>query len=302
MSPSKRRSCGRSFHLAVIAVALALAGSACGKHAKGAAATKTIRVTGIPTENPTELARQAEPLVAYLEKRLGAKVEYVPVTDYGAAVQALAAGKVDFAWLGGFTYVQARNLAKVVPLCQRDIDRQFKSLFITSDPSIKSPDDLKGKTFAFGSKSSTSGHLMPRYFLTSQFKIDPDKDFSGAPVFSGAHDATAKMVESGKVQAGVLDMQVWQRMVNEHQVDTDKVKVFWTTPPFIDYLWTARADVPQATRDAFTKAFLDLDPSKPDDAKILALQGGHKYVPTAASDYDALEGVAKSIGLLTPGK
>src|SRR5688572_4328397 len=154
---------------------------------------ETVRVTGIPDENPTELSRKYEPMVKFLEGKLGTKVEYVPVTDYGAAVQALEAGKVDFAWLGGFTHVQARVMSGAVPLCQRDIDRDFKSVFIANSKSgIKSVADMKGKRFAFGSKSSTSGHLMPRHFLLSEYKIDPDNDFDGPPIHSDAHDATVK--------------------------------------------------------------------------------------------------------------
>ncbi|RMH39952.1 MAG: putative selenate ABC transporter substrate-binding protein [Deltaproteobacteria bacterium] len=258
-----------------------------------------IRVTGIPDENPTELVRAYKPLTDLLSKRLGVRVEYVPVTDYGAAVQALAAKKVDFAWLGGFTHVQARNMTDVVPVVMRDIDREFHSVFIANANSgIQSIADLRGKKFAFGSKSSTSGHLMPRHFLVTKHGIDPDKDFDGPPVFSGAHDATVKMVESGKVDAGALNEQVWQRMVKEGSVDTHKVKVIWTTPPYVDYVWTARADVPEDIRRAFADTFLSLDPKNPEHAPVLERMGATKYVPASPSDFDAIEQVAKSIGLL----
>lgn len=258
-----------------------------------------MRVTGIPDENPTELARKNEPMVKYLEAKLGTRVTYVPVTDYGAAVQALAAGKVDFAWLGGFTHVQARVMAGAIPLCMRDVDREFKTVFIASRGSgIASPADLKGKTFAFGSKSSTSGHLMPRHFLVTEFRIDPDKDLQGAPVYSGAHDATVKLVEAGKVQAGALNIEVWERMVREKQVDTAAVAVIWTTPPFVDYVWTASPGVPAAQRDAFRRAFLELDASKPDQAAVLKLQGATKFVPAQPSDFDRIEEVARNVGLL----
>ena len=261
--------------------------------------TKVVRVTGIPDENPTELQRKVEPMVKYLEKQLGTQVEYVPVTDYGAAVQALMAGKVDFAWLGGFTHVQARVMAGAEPLCMRDIDREFKSVFIASaDSGITSPADLKGKTFAFGSKNSTSGHLMPRHYLVTQYQIDPDHDFSGPPVFSGAHDATVKLVESGKVQAGALNIEVWGRLLKDKKVDTSKVVVIWTTPPFVDYVWTAARSVDPTLRDKFKQAFLALDASKPADAAVLDLQGAKKFVPAAPSDFDAIEKVARGVGLL----
>ena len=270
--------------------------TACGKKA---APSDEIRVTGIPDENPTELAREYEPMVKLLEASLGVKVKHIPVTDYGAAVQALAAGKVDFAWLGGFTHVQARNMTDVVPLVMRDIDREFRSAFIANVASgVADVAGTKGKKFAFGSKSSTSGHLMPRHFLLSEYKIDPDSDFEGAPVFSGAHDATAKIVESGKVAAGALNMQVWERMLAKGEVDSSAVKLIWKTPPYVDYVWTARSAVPEDIRAKFAKVFLELDATNPEHKKVLDRMGAKTYVTASASDFDAIERVAKKIGML----
>ena len=162
------------------------------------AAQQVLRVTAIPDESPTELARKAAPLVRYLESRLSMKVEFTPVTDYAAAVETLVNRKVDLAWFGGFTFVQAsvRSGGKVIPLVQREEDERFRSVFITSDPAIKSLADLKGRDVSFGSQSSTSGHLMPRSFLL-QAGIDPDKDFRRV-AYSGAHDATIAAVAAGR--------------------------------------------------------------------------------------------------------
>lgn len=260
---------------------------------------EVVRVTGIPDENPTELQRKYEPMVKHLEQKLGTKVEYVPVVDYGAAVQALQAGKVDFAWLGGFTHVQARVMTGALPLCQRDIDREFKSVFIANSKSgINAVADMKGKPFAFGSKSSTSGHLMPRHFLLTEHKIDPDKDFKGPPLYSDAHDATVKLVESGKVAAGALNVEVWERMNKEGKVDAKKVKVVWTTPGYIDYVWTARKEMDEGLRDKFKNAFLELDASNPEHTPVLELQGAKKFVPASPADFDTLEKVARDVGLL----
>jgi phosphonate transport system substrate-binding protein len=288
-----------------VAIAIAIAALGCGTgEDKGKGKNRPelpekIRVTGIPDENPTELAREYEPMTKLLTKQLGIPVEYVPVTDYGAAVQALIAGKVDFAWLGGFTHVQSRNMADVVPLVMRNIDREFHSVFIANAQSgIEKVEDTKAKKFAFGSKSSTSGHLMPRHFLLTEYSIDPDRDFDGAPVFSGAHDATAKMVESGKVQAGAMNKQVWERMAREGAVDTDEVKVIWQTPPYVDYVWTARAALPEQVRKGFADAFLGLDPTNPEHKPVLDRMGAEKYVTASPSDFDAIEAVATKIGLL----
>ena len=262
-------------------------------------AEEVIRVSGIPDENPTELARKYQPMVDHLEKSLGVKVVYVPVIDYGAAVSALSAGKIDFAWLGGFTFVQAKVMAGARPVVMRDIDREFHSVFIANTASgIHKPEELRGKSFAFGAKSSTSGHLFPRHFLTTTFRINPEQDFAGAPLYSGAHDATVKMVESGKVQSGALNIEVWNRMLAGDKFDKTKVKAIWTTPAFVDYVWTARKDLPAATVQKFANAFLTLDATKPAEKAVLDLQGARKFVPAKVEDFAVIEQVGRSTGLL----
>lgn len=261
-------------------------------------AQTVFRVTAIPDESPTELARKAAPLVKYLESKLGMKVEFTPVTDYAASVEALANKKVDMAWFGGFTFVQAsvRSGGKVVPLVQRAEDEQFKSVFITSDPAVKTLADLKGKDVSFGSQSSTSGHLMPRSFLM-QAGVNPDKDFKRV-AYSGAHDATIAAVASGKVQAGALNISVWDKFVADQKVDNTKVRAFYTTPPYFDYNWTVHADMPAATREKLTQALLSLSKDTPEGKEILDLQRASKFVPTKADNYKGIEAAARSAGLL----
>ena len=263
-----------------------------------AAAQAVFRFTAIPDESPTELARKAGPLVKYLENRLGMKVEFTPVTDYAASVEALANKQVDMAWFGGFTFVQAnvRSGGKAVPLVQRAEDETFKSVFITTDPAIKSLADLKGKNVSFGSQSSTSGHLMPRSFLL-EAKIDPDRDFKRV-AYSGAHDATIAAVAAGKVDAGALNISVWDKFVLDKKVDTTKVRVFFTTPSYYDYNWTVHADMPAATKEKLTRAFLDLSPATPEGKAILDLQRATKFVPTKVENYKGIEAAARSAGLL----
>ena len=276
---------------AVVACAFVLSASL-------AHAQAVFKVTAIPDEAPTELARKAAPLVKFLEKTLGTKVEFTPVTDYAASVEALANKQVDLAWYGGFTFVQAnvRSGGKAVPLVQREEDEKFRSVFITSDPSIKTLSDLKGKNVSFGSQSSTSGHLMPRSFLL-QANIDPDKDFKRV-AYSGAHDATIAAVAAGKVEAGALNISVWEKFVAEGKVDTTKVKVFFTTPGYFDYNWTVHADMPAAQREKLTKAFLSLDKSTPEGKEILELQRATRFIPTKAENYKGIEAAARSAGLL----
>jgi phosphonate transport system substrate-binding protein len=257
-----------------------------------------LRISAIPDENPTELQRKFSKVAAHLEKEVGMKVEYTAVTDYAAVVEGLAAKKIDLAWLGGFTFVQARiRTGNAIPIAQRAQDEKFTSKFIANSASkINGLADLKGKNFTFGSVSSTSGHLMPRFFLLEN-KINPEKDFKRI-AFSGAHDATALQVESGKVEAGVLNASVWDKLVTEKKVDTSKVKVIWTTPPYYDYNWTVRGDLDPALVKKLTDAFLKLDPKIPAHKELLDLQRASKFIATKPDNYKGIEAAARSAGLL----
>jgi phosphonate transport system substrate-binding protein len=279
------------------ALACALAASAL--TAPAAFADEAIlRVSAIPDEAPTELQRKFAPLGKYLEAQTGMKVVFTPVSDYAAVVESLATKKIDLAWLGGFTFVQAkiRTNGTAIPIVQREEDSRFTSKFITADPAIKTLADLKGKTFAFGAPSSTSGSLMPRYFLL-QAGLNPEKDFKNV-AFSGAHDATVAFVAAGKAEAGVLNTSVWDKLVEAKKVDTDKVRVFATTPPFFDYNWTVRGDLDPVLVKKLTDAFLKLDPANPEHKEILALQRAAKFIPTKKENYDGIEKAAHAAGLL----
>ena len=257
-----------------------------------------LRVSAIPDEAPTELQRKFKPLGDYLAKATGLKVEFTPVTDYAASVEGLVNNKLDMVWFGGFTFVQAhvRSKGKVVPLVQRFEDQSFRSVFITTNKDINTLADLKGKTLSFGSESSTSGHLMPRSYLLAA-KVNPDTDLKRI-AFSGAHDATVAAVAGGKVDAGALNISVWEKLVNEKKVDPAAVRVFYTTPGYFDYNWTVRSDMSPALRKKISDAFLALDKANPAAKEILDLQRASRFVPTKADNYKAIEAAAQSAGLL----
>lgn len=262
-------------------------------------AQSVFRVTTIPEEAATEQIRKFTPLASYLEKSLGMKVEFTPVNDYPAAVEALVNKKVDLVWFGGFTHVQAniRSGGKIVPLAQRVEDTKFQSVFIAkTDSGIKSLQDMKGKQISFGSQSSTSGHLMPRSFLLSA-NINPEKDFRRI-AYSGAHDATIASVVSGKVDAAALDITVWKKFVSENKVDTKAVDVFYTTPGYFNYNWSVHADMPADMQARVKAALLALDPAKPEQAEILKLNRATRYIETRPENYKGLEDAARSAGLL----
>ncbi len=258
-----------------------------------------LRVSAIPDENPSELLRIYRPFAEYLARELGMKVQFTPVVDYAATVEGLAAKKLDLVWYGGFTSVQAvrptNGTAKRLVLRQEDAE--FKSVFVSKPGSgIKNLHDLKGKTFAFGSVGSTSGHLMPRYFLL-QANLNPERDFKQV-AYSGAHDATILWVESGKVDAGALNFLVWDKFLQQKKMDLAKVNVFYTTPPYVDYVWTARGDLDAGIQDKLTAAFLKLDYANPEHRVLLDLHRTKKYIKAIDADWKGTEDAAIAAGLI----
>ena len=197
-------------------------------------------IAGIPDQNVSDLTRRYSGLTEYLSDELGVVVEYLPTTDYAATVTAFSRGDVQMAWFGGLTGVQARL---AVPgsqaIAQRERDTKFHSVFVfNKNVDVVTLQDLKGLRFAFGSESSTSGHLMPRHFL-SENGIDADSDFDGAPMFSGSHDQTWLLVQGGAADAGALSEAVWQKAVSTGKVDESKIGVFYVTPPYFEAAHTS---------------------------------------------------------------
>jgi phosphonate transport system substrate-binding protein len=250
----------------------------------------------IPTTDPGKIVRESQPLVTYLEKETGAKVELTVPANYAAVVEALVSDQVDIAYLGGFTFVQASQRAGVQPLVQRERDRNFHSVFITpSDSGIDDLQDLKGRRFAFGDVNSTSGHLMHEYFMR-QSNVDPNVITNA--FYSGGHDATALAVANKKVDAGALDETVFEKMTKEGKLDPARVKVFYTTPPYFDYVWAARKGLDPQLAERFSNALLKLTPDDATHKQLLDLLIATKYLRANNSDYDKLRQAAREAGLL----
>lgn len=256
----------------------------------------TIRISMVPTTAADKMLRESEPLKAYLEQATGAKIELTVPLNYAAVVEAVGADKVDIAFLGGFTYVQARKRFGAVPLVQRERDQAFHSLFITqTDSAIASLDDLKGKRFAFGDVNSTSGHLMPEYYMRNR-GVDPDV-IAGA-IYTGGHDATAFSVANRKADAGALDEAVYAKLTKDGKLDPTKLRVFYISPPYLDYVWAARKALDPALADAFKKAMLALDPTNRQHQPVLDLLQASRYVSAEDASYDKLREAATAAGLL----
>jgi len=257
--------------------------------------TETIKIGAIPDQNAADLNRSMEDFAKDLGEKTGLNVEYVPSVDYSALVTAFERGEIQLAWFGGLTGVQARSqVPEAEAFAQRPIDEKFKSVFIAqSELDIDSLEDLKGKSFTFGSESSTSGHLMPRYFMM-EAGINPDKDLDGAPNYSGSHDKTYKLVESGAFQTGALNISVWEAAVKEGKVDESKVKVFYTTPEYLDYNWTINK-VDKETKEKIKEAILSM---KSEDNEIMELLQTDKFIETKNENYEAIEKVAKELKII----
>ncbi|WP_102224937.1 phosphate/phosphite/phosphonate ABC transporter substrate-binding protein [Acidimangrovimonas sediminis] len=258
------------------------------------AADTPLRIGMVPDAGATQVSVEAKaPLQAYLEKALGRPVKLIVPTNYNATVEGLGNGSLDVAYLGGLTYVKAHKRYGAVPLVQRKTDREFHSLFITRAGSgITKLADLKGKSFAFGDVNSTSGHLMPFHAMKAA-GIDPETDIKAR--FTGSHPATIKAVEAGVVAAGACDETVFHQMVKDGKVDPAKVTVFYTTEPFVDYVWVARKGLDDATRTAIVKAFTALTPET--DSKVLDILRGTEFVKADDKEYDLLRDTAKQAKL-----
>ena len=256
---------------------------------------ETIKIGAIPDQNAADLNRSMEDFAKDLEEETGLNVEYVPSVDYSALVTAFERGEIQLAWFGGLTGVQARNLVpEAEAFAQRPIDEKFKSVFIAnSDVKIDKLEDLKGKSFTFGSESSTSGHLMPRYFMM-EAGIDPEQDLDGKPNYSGSHDKTYKLVESGAFETGALNISVWEAAVKEGKVDESKLNVFYTTPEYYDYNWTLNK-MDADTKAKLKKAILSMTS---EDNEIMELLQTDKFIETKNENYEAIEKVAKQLKII----
>ncbi len=266
------------------------------------AQAETFVFTAIPDADESRLQQRFGKVADYLTEQLGVEVKYIPVKSYAAAITAFRNNQVQLAWFGGLSGVQARRL---VPdseaLAQGYEDQFFKSYIIANtstglEPSDSLSDALKGKTFTFGSKGSTSGRLMPEFYLREHFGAAPEAVFERVG-FSGDHSRTIAQVQAGAYQVGAVNFAVWEKELEEGKIDTTKVKVIWTTPTYPDYQWTVRGDVNEHFGDGFKDkvraALLEMQ-----DPDLLASFPRQSFVPARNDDYGPIEETAKAIGLL----
>jgi phosphonate transport system substrate-binding protein len=300
----------RGFLAGAAATAAAAALAACGRTspvsspgapAAGSSGRGTLRISAIPDQDPEVLQRLYGTVADSMSAALDLDVGYAPVTDYGAAVSLFRTGDLDLVWFGGLTGVQARlQTPGARPVAQRDIDQDFHSIFVVNTATGLAPTDdlapLAPLRFTYGSETSTSGRLMPAYFL-QQAGVDP-QGFPGGPGFSGSHDATLALVAAGTYQAGVLNEQVWKSRTDAGTVDPAVVQ-YARTPAFHDYHWLlGPMAVERLGADLGDRVQTYLT-GLPAGDPVLELFGAGSFVPTEAGDYDQIEEIGRSLGLVS---
>ncbi len=258
--------------------------------------------TAIPDEDESKLKERFGPMSEYLSKTLDIEVSYVPVKSYAAAVSAFRNGQVQLAWFGALSGVQARStVPNSQALAQGVEDQAFWTYLIAhKSTGLKVGDvidkNMRGMTMTFGSKSSTSGRLIPEFYLTERFGESPDKVFERVG-YSGNHSRTLRLVESGSYDVGAVNYAVWERELAAGNIDTNAVKVIWKTPAYPNYQWSIRGDVDAQFGAGFSDkvkvALLAMD-----DPKLLKSFARSAFIPAQNSDYAPIKRTAQQVGLI----
>ncbi len=290
------------FLVALILLTLALLAAGCGSNGteQNNAAPQTLRVGLIPNQAPDKVKAQYEPFRNYLSRNLGMPVELFVATDYSGVVEAMANDKLDLAYFGGLTYVQAKQRAAIYPIVT-EIDRYTKTtkyhslIIVSANSPIKDISELKGKIFAFGDINSTSGSLYPRIMLDKAgIKIPGDLK---QVIYTGGHDATALAVQNGTVDAGGVEDRILYKLEKKGTVDQSKIRILAQSDPIEGYPWVVRANLDQGLVDKITNAFLEIK-----DPELLDLMRAEGYAKISDQDYKYIEEEAVRLGLLKKNK
>jgi len=264
--------------------------------------SQTFTFTAIPDQDETKLKERFNLLATYLSKELDLDVKFIPVKSYSASIAAFRNNQVQLAWFGGLSGVRARIVVpNSVAIAQGVEDPNFHSFLIAHsstglEKNKSIPKGIEGKTFTFGSKGSTSGRLMPEYFITESFKKSPNEIFKKVG-FSGNHSKTIALVQSGAYEVGAVNYKVWKRELKAGKIDPSKVKIIYQTPGYPDYNFTARGDLDKQFGTGFTKklqaAILNIK-----DEKILNAFPRSGFIKAENKDFAPILDTAKKIGLI----
>ncbi|TGN41673.1 putative selenate ABC transporter substrate-binding protein [Marinobacter confluentis] len=267
-----------------------------------AVSAQTLVFTAIPDEDETKLVERFRGIADYLEEKLEVDVRYIPVKSYAAAVSAFRNNQVQLAWFGGLSGVQARSLVPGSQAIAQGVEDQAFNSYIIAHKSTgleeneKLTEAVRGKTFTFGSKGSTSGRLIPEYYIREAFNQAPEEVFSRVG-FSGNHTRTLRLVEAGTYELGAINYSVWTKELEDGNIDTDAVKVIYTTPSYPNYQWSIRGDVNERFGEGFMdrvkQALLDME-----DKELLESFPRSGFIPVSNDAYTPIEMVGKQIGII----
>jgi phosphonate transport system substrate-binding protein len=286
----------RNLLLWLIAAILAFQLSACSVPEQDSS-IDTLRIGTLPDESEEALRSRYAPLIEFLSRETGIACELAIPDNYEELVMWLGEGKVDLAYFGGATFLKAKHHFNAVPLVMRDIDTRFTSMLVVSDEDFRTVEQLQGKRISFGARLSTSGHLMPRHFLQVQHVVIPETYFSSIR-YSGKHDRTAFWVRDGEVDAGIVNSEVIRKMFADGRLRPGDIRIIWTTPPYVDYVWAAHPRVQPAVRESIQQAFLQLSLDNPQHEAVLSNLGAAAFYPAGISDFSALQQVMDSLEVL----
>ena len=286
----------RNMLMWLIGVGLALQLSACSGPEQGPS-RKILRIGILPDESEVILRERLTPLFEFLSQETGLSYELVIPNNYAELVRAFGEGLIDLGYIGGVTFMQANSVYDAVPLVMRDVDTRFTSVLVVAGESIKTLEDLRGKRLAFGSRLSTSGHLMPRHFLLVEYGVTPEEYFHSVQ-YSGKHDRTAYWVRDGVVDAGVVNAEVIRKMMADGRLKPGDIRIILTTPPYPDYVWAMRPQTRPVDRENIMRAFLQLSTDDPQHAAILSNAGAASFYPASIEDFSMLKEVMTRRGVL----
>jgi phosphonate transport system substrate-binding protein len=256
-----------------------------------------LRVSALPDQAPELVLAQHKAVVDEVCRIARVSCTWVPASSYQGLVEGLGRGDIDFAFLGGATFAQARHRYGAVPLAMRDIDFAFTSvILVRTDDSARGLENLEGRAFAFGNRSSTSGHFMPRFFLQRR-GMNPEHYF-GSVTYSGGHDATMRMITDGRVAAGAVNGPLAYTRLASGDFVGRRLRVLWRSPPFADYVWAARPGLSAGIRNRLRDAFLDLDLTVPAQRVALEREGAGGYVPADPDEFDQIATILRERGEL----
>ena len=276
---------------------LSLAGLSACRHEDPPDHPTVLRVGLLPDEAAEVIFARHIPLFAYLEQETGIRFDLIVPDSYSGLMNMFKYGKVDLAYFGGLSFITTHRSSNAVPLVSRDSDTQFTSLFIThANNDLKTIRDFKGMPLTFGSRRSTSGHLMPRYFLSRQ-DIIPEEFFSAVD-YTASHDKAIQAVLEQKFDLGAINPMIYQRMVADGRIAKGDIRIVWETPPYINYVWAVQPAMNAATRERLATAFLKLNPAIAEHRAILSNLDAQHFLRADIVDFAALEFVADSLQLL----